>query len=136
MRSMRIVARARASPVGAWLAAGGACVAVAIHLVGLDRLPFPICTFRALTGLPCMSCGSTRAMGLLGRLDLAAAFRLQPLATLLALLVVLWGLADLALLPRRRALRFVCSPREALALTWSGLGLVLVNWGYLLATLR
>jgi hypothetical protein len=133
---MRIVARPRASPVGAWLAAGGVFAAAGIRLAHLDRLPFPVCTFRALTGLPCMSCGSTRAMGLLGRLEPAAAFRMQPLATVAALLVLVWGLADLALLFRRRALRLECTQREGMVLTWTALGLVLANWAYLLLTLR
>jgi hypothetical protein len=136
MQAVRLVARENAPPIGAWLAGSAGLGALLVRLLGLDRLPFPVCTFKALTGLPCMSCGSTRAFGLLGRLDLAGALRMQPLATLAALAILLWGLVDLALRFRRRALRLECTHRQALWLTWIALGLVLVNWAYLLVFLR
>jgi hypothetical protein len=129
---MRLVLRSRSFPVGVVIAGSLAVAALLVRGIGLDRLPFPTCTFRALTGLPCMGCGSTRALGLLARLEPLAAFRMQPLATLAGAAASLWGLVDLALLPARRALRIECQPREALWLVWSAFGLALLNWGYLL----
>jgi hypothetical protein len=43
---------------------------------------FPICPFRALTGLACPGCGSTRAMHALVHGDLIAAFKFNPLLIL------------------------------------------------------
>lgn len=39
-----------------------------------------VCRFRQATGLPCPSCGSTRAMLALLRLDVPSALKLSPVA--------------------------------------------------------
>ncbi len=134
---MRLVARTGAFPAGATIVGVGVILAGAVRLLGLDRLPFPVCTFRAVTGIPCLTCGSTRAFGRLASLDFVGALAMQPLVTAVALLIGLWGLADLALFSlRRQALTIQCSAREVLALTWVTLGLALVNWAYLIAMHR
>jgi hypothetical protein len=53
---------------------------------------FPICPFRALTGLQCPGCGSTRACYQLLHLHPIAAFKLNPLMVL-TLPFILYGLA-------------------------------------------
>ena len=52
----------------------GALISV-LHLLGAR-----ICLFRRLTGLPCLTCGTSRAFAALLRGDLADAFSIQPLA--------------------------------------------------------
>jgi hypothetical protein len=133
---MRLEAKPGAFPTGALLGGGGIVAGAAVRLLRLDSLPWPLCTFRALTGLPCLTCGSTRAMGRLAMFDPRAAFLFQPLMTTLALLVMLWALVDVVLLSRGRALRLQCSGREARRLGLGLLALALLNWGYLVATLR
>lgn len=60
--------------------------AVAVALVALSPLAphlagaLPACPWKALTGIPCPGCGTTRAALALGRLDFAAAFAVSPLA--------------------------------------------------------
>jgi hypothetical protein len=131
---MRLVARTGRFPTGATIVGAGAVAAVAVRLLRLDQLPFPLCTFRAVTGIPCMTCGSTRALGRLAALDLPGAFVMQPLITAIGLLLIVWGLADLALFTlRRRALSLDCTAREALGITWVVLALALANWAYLIA---
>jgi hypothetical protein len=129
---MRLVVREKGFPLGAVMAGAGALGAAGVRLLHLDRLPIPLCAFRAITGVPCMGCGSTRALGRLGRLDVAGALGFHPLITTLALGVAVWGMVDLVLLTRRRALGLECTAREGLFLLWSLLGLGLVNWVYLI----
>ena len=61
----------------------------------LVRLPdTTICGLRVLTGLDCPSCGLTRAFQAMGRLDVAGAFRYNPLGPALFLgTLAFWGYA-------------------------------------------
>jgi hypothetical protein len=88
------------------------------------------CTFRALTGLPCASCGMTHAFVALARGDAAGAWAASPLGALLAGGAWLYAIADLARLVAGR-------PWPALApRTWRGMavavtGAAAVNWAWL-----
>jgi uncharacterized protein DUF2752 len=54
---------------------------------------FPVCPFRALTGLTCPGCGSTRGLHALLHGDLAGAFQLNPFLVLV-LPFLLFALVD------------------------------------------
>jgi hypothetical protein len=123
-------------PLGAVFGTIGVVGAAAVALLHLDRLPFALCVFRGLTGLPCPTCGSTRAVGRLAALDLAGALALNPLTTLAAAGVVGWAVADLVLLPSGRALGVEVAPRLASRLRVAAVVLFLLNWAYLLAFQR
>src|SRR5512133_803622 len=58
-----------------------ACLALAgaARLIELVPFPLPLCGFRALTGLPCAFCGSTRSFMAWSHLEIAQAFRYNPL---------------------------------------------------------
>ncbi len=129
---MRLATERGAFPTGAVLAAAGAGAAAAVGVLHLDRLPMTICLFKQLTGLPCATCGSTRAFGRLYHLDLPGAAALNPFATLAALGILLWGLADLALLTRGRVLTLDTTPGESRTLAWAVLLALGLNWAYLL----
>lgn len=87
--------------------------------------PLPAtCLFRATTGLPCPTCGSTRAMLALARLDLLEALRLNPLIASLMIL------APALIVVASRA-RPNVSPSLAAAVILAGVAL---NWVYLLVT--
>jgi hypothetical protein len=130
---MRLMTARGAFPLGAALAAAGVVAAVAVGLLHLDRLPITLCLFKQMTGLPCATCGSTRAFAYLYQLDPAGAFRLNPFAALGALGIALWGLADLALLTGGRVLALDVTPGESKGLAWGVLLALAVNWAYVLA---
>jgi len=131
-----LLARPGGVPVGAILAACGLVAIGTIAVLHLDRLPFSLCVFKAVTGLPCMTCGTTRAFARLARLDLAGALAMNPLVTLATLALLPWAAADLALLPRGRALRLELSPPAARVARIAAVIAVLANWAWLVAAGR
>lgn len=133
---LRLVAREGRPPLGLVFAAIGALGGASVSLLHLDRLPITLCQFKAMTGWPCPTCGGTRAVGRLFALDLAGAVAMNPLAVLAGALLAAWALADLVLLPRRRALGIEVDPRLASLLRFAALAAFLLNWLYLLAARR
>jgi hypothetical protein len=123
-------------PSGALLGGVALLAGAAVKLLGLDRLGFTLCVFKTVTGLPCFTCGSTRALGRLASLDLVGALRMNPLVTLAALALPLWTLADLALMTRRSALGLEMSRRTSRVLAILGVGALLLNWAYLVGAGR
>lgn len=86
------------------------------------------CPFHALTGLPCPSCGATRAALALLRLDVAGALAFNPGAVVggfLYLAYLAWGV-------RHTVVRggWPRGPRVPGA-RWIALGALALNWGYL-----
>jgi hypothetical protein len=91
------------------------------------------CPLRALAGVPCATCGMTRAFVALARGDVAAALAASPAGALLAALG--WAFALAALL--RPALGFewpAPGPRAARAAAVAAVLALLVNWAWLLAS--
>ena len=123
-------------PLGAIFLGIGALAALAVAVLHLDRLPILVCLFRAATGVPCLTCGATRALGELVTGDVAGAWSMNPLATLAAFVLVPWGVGDLALMTRGRALALEVAPAGARALRVLALLAVTANWAYLVAAGR
>jgi hypothetical protein len=107
-----------------------------VGLLGLDRLGFTFCVFKLATGLPCPTCGSTRALGRLAHLDLAGAVAMNPLAAAFSLVLVLWGLGDALVVTRGKALRLRVPETWRLPLRLAALLAVVLNWVFLLAVSR
>lgn len=111
----------------------GAVALAAVLLAPLAARLAPLlpgCLFRDLTGLPCPTCGTAHAALAITRLDPAAAFAINPLATLGALLFLLGGAAaagaSLAGWPLREPRLDGLFPRLAAILA------VAANWAWLL----
>ena len=133
--ALRLVSRT-GPPLGLIFGATGAVATIVVGVLHLDRLPIALCYMKALTGLPCPTCGSTRALGRLFALDAPGAFAMNPLAALGALVLVAWAVADLALLPRRRALGIEVTAPAGSALRVAAAAALVANWAYLLAAGR
>jgi hypothetical protein len=129
-------AKADAMPLGAIFLAIGTVAALAVAVLHLDRLPIAVCLFHAVTGLPCLTCGATRALGDLVAGDVPGALAMNPLATLGAFALIPWGIGDLALMTRGRALSLELAPPAARVLRVAVVLAVIANWAYLIAAGR
>lgn len=127
-----LVARAGELPLGALFGAITAVACALVGLLGLDRLGVTFCLFRAATGLPCPTCGATRSLARLAHFDLAGAFVMNPVVAAGALGLLLWGLADLLLLPTKRALRVAVPRSWHNKLRVLAVLTLLLNWAFLL----
>ena len=92
-------------------------------------MPGPPCIFHAFTGWPCPGCGATRALRALAHFDFGGALAMNPLLTV-ALVVGLGGAALRWVGVRPAGLRW--SPWLIVVLV----GLVLLNWAYLISAGR
>lgn len=108
--------------LGALALAGGGLVAA----VARGWLVPPPCPFKALTGLPCLTCGLTRWGLALHAGDLAGAWAWHPAATLAAAAAPFLGIRDLVRAWRNHAYRPL--PQGAAA-RWAVGGILLLIWG-------
>ena len=115
-----------------WCAAALGTLALTPLWPTLVRLLRP-CTFRALTGWPCPTCGTTRAALAVLAGDLGAAWAASPLATLAFLSFLGGGLVAPLWVWAGGPLPSV-TPSGWRRLAVLALLAVLVNWAVLLAT--
>lgn len=109
-----------AMPMGGWLVEQG-------------HVNFGVCALKATVGIPCLSCGATRATLHLLHAEWADAWAMQPLVMVVYALVALWGVASLGFFARNESMYLELSRREELAFKSSLVILPLVNWAYLIA---
>lgn len=93
------------------------------------------CPLQAAAGIPCATCGMTRAFVHLAHGQLARAVAASPLGALLA--AAAWGLALLGLLRLLVGWRWpAVPPRAARAAALLGLCALLANWAWLVIAQR
>ena len=116
----------------------GGLVLLTARFFPFDRISLGACPFRALTGIPCLSCGGTRSLMAFTRLDLGEAFAMNPLvaalgfiaAAYLAYAVGVWVFG----LPRWRP--SIPSARWRNGLRLAAVSALVLNWTYLIAAGR
>lgn len=118
--------------LSAAILAGGAALAAAATWLPAGYAPR--CLLKALTGVPCLTCGGYRALSSLRAGYVGRAFALQPLLTLVAFLVAAWVAYALAgALLRLPRIRAHATRREKRLLAAGTVAAVLANWAYLIA---
>ena len=118
--------------------AAALCLSVLVLIIGASllvrmNLPLPRCVFKAVTGYPCFTCGSTRSLLALGRFHFAEAFRFNPLLASLCLSSPAWLMGSL--LPVKFRMNLAARRAGATHSKWFWallVALVLGNWAYLL----
>jgi hypothetical protein len=89
-----------------WIALAALASALGIRLLGLLEPwlpPLPACPLKALTGIPCATCGLTRCVLALGQGRWQEALHWHPVAVVILALLPLAGAWDLARAFRGRA---------------------------------
>lgn len=119
-------------PLGALLLAGLLVLPLGAWFLEQGYFDFGVCGMKQLTGLPCLSCGATRAtMALLGG-NILGAVSLQPLIISIYLLIGGWGLASFGTFLQDRKLILDMTPGEDFWFKVSLVALPVLNWFYLI----
>lgn len=107
---------------------------IALRPLWLGLAPFaPRCPFRALTGIPCPTCGTTHAAVALLHGEIGAAVAANPLATVAGIGFVVGGV----IAPIWAALRWSIPESPTPLPRWKRAAIIavlLVNWIYVIAT--
>jgi hypothetical protein len=119
-------------PVAALIGGGLAVLGAVASLLHLDQWGLPLCVFKAATGIPCLTCGGTRAVVRLANLDPLGALMMNPVVALAFLVLVPWAVADAVLALRRRSLVLEVGPGLGQALRWIAVPVLAANWAFLI----
>ena len=113
----------------------GLCVALFSRFFPFDLIRLPPCLFHKITGIPCPTCGFTRAFRLMVSLRLLDAFLMNPLAALaFAFMVVFVVYAAVVLAFRTPRVRVHLSSRKELNIIRVLVAFIVIsNWIYLIA---
>lgn len=102
-----------------------------VFLSADDRLT--VCYFKNISGIPCPSCGSTRAVSLLASGDFKASVLMNPIGLLLAVIMIVlpvWLAYDL-LLKKQTLFSAYVRTEEKIRIRWVAAVLILLvvaNW--------
>ncbi len=120
-----------------WLSVAGAALCGLAVALATPGIRLPQCVFRLATGLPCPTCGMTRAVLALAHGDWAHAWIMNPLVVLTAAGGAFYALyAALVLGARLPRLRPVLTVGDARFVRLCGVAVVLANWAWLIASGR
>lgn len=115
----------------AWVAFTVAVAAVVLSPVaGLVSRFLPPCLFRQWTGLPCPTCGSSRAILSLVRGDPAGALSVNPLAAVAVVTLLVAGVTGPWWLLAKGKVPML-DPSARRVLLWSLFAVAMANWVYL-----
>ena len=96
-----------------------------------ERVPLP-CPFRAITSLPCFTCGATRSMIALAQFDVVRALEMNPLVAIGGMLGIVYVLHSIRVLFTKRPWR----PEIPRIVRPGLIAAIAANWAYLVAVGR
>jgi len=114
-----------------YLLVAGAGVFFVYILYVFNRLPHLPCVFKAITGCPCPTCGSTRMVASLINLDILSAFVWNPLLFLGGIAFIAWGGYGFYMLFSGKKIQVIFTKKEGLLLRLGLITLFILNWIYL-----
>jgi hypothetical protein len=95
----------------------------------------PSCVFKAVTGVPCPTCGSTRSIVFLSHGDMLSAFYMNPLVALCAIIALVYFFYRIITLAfELPAMEVALTEREQDRLRVLAALFVGLNWLYLVVT--
>jgi hypothetical protein len=118
-----------------WLsvALAGAALVVLWVASGHEELPRVICPFRHFTGIPCITCGGTRAILALTRGDVQAALVWNPLVAIAAIAGLAWLIyAAIVTALRAPRLRVRLADRDRTVFRAAAWAAIASNWVFLI----
>jgi hypothetical protein len=118
-----------------WLsiALAGAALVVFWIAAGHEELPLILCPFRTITGIPCLTCGGTRALLALVRGDLGTALFWNPLVACAGVVGAAWLVYAAAVtIFRAPRLRIRLGERERTLCHAGVWAVVASNWVFLI----
>lgn len=113
----------------------GPIAVLIIIIAGLFRNlspKMPVCIFHEITGFPCPTCGGTRSVIALSRLDLVSSLTYNPLVFLFALGLIIFSLLFLAGEITGRSLKIKLTERGKRIIRYSAMALIAINWIFLI----
>lgn len=119
-------------PIGALLLAVICFAPIGGYLIDHGRFQFSECGVKAAFGIPCLSCGATRATLHFLHGNWIDAFLMQPLVFVIYIAILIWGVFSLRAVVHRRTYFPEFSLKEGIAVTIAMLAVVIGNWFYLL----
>jgi hypothetical protein len=123
-----------------WLSIAVACMLiVALGQVSTQfEIPVPLCPLKHITGIPCPTCGGTRAVkALFGHGAVLAALRWNPLVAMAALAAIpVLIYAALVIVFRWPRLRVLFAPADQRLLRVAAWIAIIANWAFLILDRR
>jgi hypothetical protein len=129
---LRFVVRPSKAPTGLILGLCAAAAGLLGRLLRVDSFKVTLCGFKAMTGIPCPTCGATRCLISVARLDLRTAFEMNPLIFVLGVFLAAWAVTDSILWVRRRSLGLEVQKGWGIPIAIFAAVMAFVNWVHLI----